>query len=850
MKTFAALLMIFLSGAISQPAWAAQTLQTQYARLQIDDHGFVPSLVALQSGKEYSPQGHASPLLSLHESGQPNDQLVTPASAVFHPEKHEIELKYPTGALAVVMAEEKGTYFRFQLVSLTPRGTVDNVVWGPLHTTVSGKIGDIIGVVRNDDWAIGMMGLDDNTIAGPVVDSDCYGMGYYIHSPDPVKFPVPPKYKEGQWFNIGGNGITDTAFYSHPEEYFQQVFGTGAKLEPEFGSSVAYHARDRQKSYNYLFSLLPGFQRSRPRHQTSDPVEGVDFIGSGVALYACPDDLGPATMEKITVAEGLPYIVIDGKWIRDPSAARPILFWNGPMDKCIEYTKAMGFKDISRDTGEFYPSLTSKWVGRVGFSNGRTMTYKEFAEEAAKHGLTHGGLHTLCLFLQGGVSHDVTPVPSEHLQTVCRTKLAKDISATDTDIVVTDPSFLADKGTWPQGDDSNYLRIGGEMLRYDGISETAPWTIKGVKRGHASKAVAHKAGDELVKLQQNCYNGFVPDMKLLLDYAQYYGELMARNGMTALDFDGLESTTYENHGYYAVRIFFRRLFDTYYKLTGKYPRITGSNVFAGGWEYMDACNVGGGDNMFNVASGRWNIEGKDIRNGFENSYYPGTFGIQGWHSDWSQYEAENIEAKSIGWFATYSLTVSADALDNTGDRDEIFKAFHAWEAARAANVFTKEQKLKLQNPDFKFHLEQVGDNAFKLYTVKETALWADADGKTHPVALANDGPAQPMDFALTIKEPWNKSVPVAGIVITLPDGSQIKSERAIKTGEFIICKGGKAYVAGGNRKKVVDLVMDHPAMLPTGDTKFVLSSTGAPKGGEPKFMLTVRLLGKAEDVGK
>ena len=169
--------------------------------------------------------------------------------------------------------------------------------------------------------------------------------------------------------------------------------------------------------------------------------------------------------------------------------------------------------------------------------------------------MTHGGLHTLCLFLQGGISNDVTPVPSEHLQTVCRTKLAKDISPTDTDIVVTDPSFLAEKGTWPQGDDSNYLRIGGEMLRYDGISDTAAVDLKGVKRGHASKAAAHKAGDELVKLQQNCYNGFVPDMKLMLDYADYYADLMVRNGMDTIDFDGFESTLYQNQGYYGVRVF-------------------------------------------------------------------------------------------------------------------------------------------------------------------------------------------------------------------------------------------------------------------------------------------------------
>ena len=195
-------------------------------------------------------------------------------------------------------------------------------------------------------------------------------MGYYIHSPDPVKYPVPPQYKEGQWFNIGGDGVSDTAFYSHPEEYFQQVFGSGAKLEPEFGSTVAYHARDRRKSYVHYFSLLPGFQRSRPRHMVSDPVEGVDFIGSGVALYACPDDQGLATIESIILAEGLPHIVIDGKWIRDPASLRaPPLYWSGPYDKCIEYAKALGLKDISRDTGEFYPCLGNNWsAGNVGFS--------------------------------------------------------------------------------------------------------------------------------------------------------------------------------------------------------------------------------------------------------------------------------------------------------------------------------------------------------------------------------------------------------------------------------------------------------------------------------------------------
>ena len=59
---------------------------------------------------------------------------------------------------------------------------MDNIVWGPLNTTISGKIGDIIGVVRDKDFAIGMFGIDDNTITGAVEEGDCYQMGYYIHS--------------------------------------------------------------------------------------------------------------------------------------------------------------------------------------------------------------------------------------------------------------------------------------------------------------------------------------------------------------------------------------------------------------------------------------------------------------------------------------------------------------------------------------------------------------------------------------------------------------------------------------------------------------------------------------------
>ncbi len=838
--------LVILVGLASQAAFAAQSLQMRYTQIQIDDKGFITSLASRQSGKEYSPAGHPSALMSLHEDGQANNKLVLPVSANFRTGQGEIELKYSNGATAVIKVAQKDTYFRFQLVSLTPRGTVDNIVWGPINTTISKTLGDLIGVVRDDDWAIGLLGLDDNTIAGPVVDGDCYGMGYFIHSPDPVKYPVPPQYKEGQWFNIGGDGVSDTAFFSHPEEYFHYVMGNGANLEPEFGSSVAYHARDRRKSYTYVYSLLPGFQASRPRHVVSDPVTGVDFIGSGVALYACPDDAGLKTIEAITLAEGLPHIVIDGKWIRDPASYRPTVYWGGPHDKCIQYTKALGLKDISRDTGEFYPNRGNNWdAGKIGFSNGKAIPFKEFTAEAHKNGLTNGGLHTLCLFLQGGLCNDVTPVPSEHLQTVCRTKLAKDISPTDTDIVVTDPTFLAEKGTYPLNDGSNFLRIGGEMLRYEGISDTAPWILKGVKRGHASKALAHKAGDELVKLQQNCYNGFLPDMTLMPDYADYYADLMVRNGMDTISFDGFESTVELNQGSYGTRIFCRRLFEAYAKLTGgKMPRVTASCVFSGSWEYLNVCDLGGGDHMFNATTGRRNIEGKDIGNAFSASYYPATFGIQGWHSEWSLYDAENLQAKAIGWEATYAFGLSQEVIDRTGERDAIFKAFRAWEEARGLGLFTKEQKLKLRDPDDKFHLEQTGPTAFVLYPIKEVKNSGQAGKDGTQVTITNSEESQPLQLALRVAGAAN------GAVIVLPDGSRIKAEQKIENGQFIICKGDHAYLADHFRKKITDLPMDHAAVLPKGKSKIGVEFSETARPGKIPFELTTWIFGNGQAVGK
>jgi len=804
------------------------TLQTRESRIRIDERGRVTSLVSRRSGKQYCPTGHPSALLSLHEAAQPAERLISPVTASFDHERHEILLRYANGAVARVKAEAKNSYFRFQLLALVNRGDVDDVVWGPIKTTVSKRIGDLIGVVRDDDWAIGMMGLDDNTIAGTPSPGDAYGMEYYIHSPDPKHYPLPANLREGQRFNIGGDGVSDVAFYSHPEEYFQMVFGTGAKLEPEFGSSLAYHSRDRRRSRTFVYSLLPHFPGSRPRHQVTDPVKA-DFIGSAVALYACPDSDGLAVIESIIASEHLPHVMMDGKWVRDPRGFKTDIAWYGPHDKLIEYADALGLKAVQDEgQGEYYANPADHWLGpRVAFSDGRKLSYKEYTAQLASHGIKYG-LHTLCLFAQPGRCTDVTPEASPKLQTVLRTSLAKDVSPAEAEITVTDPSYLSEDGTWPMRDGSNTLRIGTELIKYTGISDHAPYVLNGIQRGQdGTKAQSHRAGDQVSKLQMNCYNGFVPDIEGMLDYADYYAKVMAENGMAYIDFDGLESTLYQNQGYFGVRRFLRRFVDSFGKLTGgSAPRIMGSCVFPGGWEFMSVCNVGGGNNMFDPVLNRWGIEGKDVRNGFGNSYFPPTFGIQNYQSDWSVYDAENLQAKAIGWDATYMLGLSQDAVERSGNKAAIFGAFRTWENARAAGAFSSAVKQRLRDLNLKFHLDRE-KGAFRLTPIRET--------RSSTGEVDNPFAEQPLEFSLRI------SGAAGGCRIELPGGGTIVCDGKIEKGQFLICKDRRAYLADKDRQKIADIPLTGPARLPKGRSRILVDF---PRSAATRFDLTVWTAGK------
>jgi hypothetical protein len=800
----------------------ALNFRTKYMAIAVSNKGYITSVKNVRTGKEYCPKGMSSALLSLCQ----DKKYILPEAARFDRAKEEINLSYPNGSVATVKVLQKQEYLCLKLEALTNSAKIDNIIWGPYKLTISKLIGDIFSVLRDGEFAVGMMGLDDNTTCGPPTDGDLSFLYYYVHSPDPVKFPLPAGLREGQTFPIGGDGKNDVAFFSQPEEYFRMNGGNGAWLEPSFGAAICMHSRDRRREQMIQFPHYPDNldgKLNSSRYQLVTPADA-GYIGSSMAFYGCPDSLGLKTIEKIVLNEGLPHPLIDGKWVKDPASYRPDIAWSGPHDSLASYALRLGIKGVQDEGfGEYYPNPANRWGSRrINFKGAPAMTVPEYGAEMQKNGIRYG-LHTLCEFLQPDNNSDVSPVPSDSLAIMQRTILTKDISPEDTVITVRDTAHFNEFGGW-EGNQTNVLKIGKELIEYDGISRVPPYTFLHIKRGfHRTVRAAHRAGSTLVKLQPNCYQGFAPDISLQDLYADYYGKWLTEGKMNYIDFDGLESCMYQGHGQYSFKRFFGKLFDSYYKNGGKYLRVMGSGIQEGSWHFMSVCNVGGGDHMFSPVLNKWGIEGKDIRYMQESSYFPATFGIQNLDSDWSLYDAENLEAKSIGFNATYMLGLNQQVVEANPAKDAIFSAIGAWEKARVAAVFDNGLKERLKDLSFKYHLAQIGESKFVLTPIKEFRK-GDIPYQNTAVSaeVENLYAAQPMDMALRIHIAGNDSVD--GIKVTVPGLGEVVIDRQLKNGMFVIGRGNELYVADGSRRKMEMVAIQREMVLPSGKSTFAFAA--------------------------
>ena len=720
-------------------SYAQLNLSTDYFKIHINSNGFITSMknITVKPFREFSINNKPSPLMCLYNSSK--KEFYKPEKATFENNNTTIALRYANGSVAKVAVSVHKKYFKFTLQSLTQREGIDDVQWGSFNTNITNLFGNVIGLARDTtesvNYAIGALALNDITIGGnSITEGDAAPFQYVIHTPDAKRFPLPASLHEGQLFPIGGDGISDVAFYSHPEEYYRILYGNTATVDRNGRIAVTYHARDRSKKRDILFSLIPFLKNDEPNHQEVQRLPGVDFIGSSIALWGSPDSTALLdVIQNIVLSEGLPYPTINGKWVKDPARYISDVTTEGNLfDSTISYVSQMGFKAIEANDLPYFKVDR----GNEGYIDGKNFetkpfhftggnkSHKEFTDISNPLGILMGR-HTITTALAPGTK-DASPVPGDSLCYQQKRILTKSIAETDTNLVVNDPSFMNEIASWEgHALGLNIIKIGKELIYYLGVSDKPPYTLQHVKRGYwGTKKSNHEAGDTVYKLQVTLnygYDGLIPDIYLQDKIAEYYADVSRINGIRFIDLDGQEFLFNNGHGYYSVKRFFRKLFDRA-SLDGiPYLRISGATLSEGSWHYQSVWNVGGGKNMYDLTTDQWGSttsEGKDLRNVAFANYFPATFGGNfGISSSSTPKEYEHIEAISIGVGVTYIMPINQKSIESCPRKYEIFNAIRTWENARAANAFPRKIKRKLADPAKSWHLEQIDKDNWKLYRV-------------------------------------------------------------------------------------------------------------------------------------
>ncbi|TKG96993.1 hypothetical protein EYV94_00775 [Puteibacter caeruleilacunae] len=451
-------------------------------------------LTSLKGNQEYLPSGAEGYLISLRV----NNDTLYPQSATW--KKNNITAKFEQGIEITLRYEQEKNYLKFTIAEVKNEKPIDAVLYGPFPTTINETIGEIVGVVREQGYAIGMQSLNAKTTGGKLLKRD------------------------------GSD----------------EARGTAA-TEESYGSSLQAYCINRNKDRVHTI-----WNNRIPNAVIQANPDG-KLQGSAIALFGCKEVDVLSRLEEIELKEGLPHATINGVWAKvSPEANKPYFitsFTESTIDECLEYTQKLGFTTLY-DGGPF-----SNWghfdLHKNAFPNGWE-GMKACVEKAQAKGIRLG-VHTLTNFITTNDAY-VSPIPHKGLMTYCKTVLTKPISATDTEIYVENIDGYDFK------DACQALRIGDEIIRFAGVSKDKPYRLINCKRGqYKTKAQSHDKGAVTARLADHGYKTLFPTFEFQKEIINNLANFLNHTGVGQIDFDGHEGGWGTGEGEFGMDYFSEQL---------------------------------------------------------------------------------------------------------------------------------------------------------------------------------------------------------------------------------------------------------------------------------------------------
>ncbi len=726
-------------------------LRTGGFQVRINNAGNIISFFDLSNNKEYCSTIQASPLIQIKTGGQYEE----PSSAKYLMNKEQIILAYSKSAVAITVKYSiKKNHIVFEIIDITPKDKIDLILWGPYSTSINKTVGEIIGVVRNGNYAVGIQSLNVKTVGG----------------------------------------------YPDPEEGFE--FGRGRTAEKkEWGSVLQAYSIDRSKKRN--ISVWNGSWPNMP----VEPLKNETILGSKIALFGCAEDDVLNRIGEIEIAEGLPHPMIDGVWVKlSPHTGRSYLiadYSESTVDELLGYAKRANLMTL------YHMNIFDSWgkyeITKRDFPNG-IEGLKKSVEKAKALGIRLGA-HTLTNFINTNDPY-VTPVPDKRLVKTGSSILTSDINETEKEIQVASPEYF-------NNENANWLHtvvIDEELVRYRTVTVQQPYKLLDCERGaFGTKASSHNKNSIVGKLADHPYKIFFPNIDLQREIAINLARRFNETGLAQLDFDGHEGCGATGQGDYAIDLFAKDFYDNI-----DHSVINGtSNSKHFYWHITNYHNWGEPwFEGFRESMQEYRINNQAL---LERNYLPNMLGWYLLTETTTLQDIEWMLARAAGYKAGFALATDLTALQKNPETGQILNAIKEWETLRQLNAFTEEQRDLMKNPKTEFHLEKVKNGMWNLYPldasneyVYEKTIKQPGEPTSAEWFFENNNLEQPMQFKLKVS---GEDGTIKNPVFEIDNFTTVAYNVELKNNETLLCEGFKTarvYNDKGRQIKTVEANISIP----------------------------------------
>jgi len=792
----------FISCSLFAPAYE---FKTDLFQITIDETGSITHFIDLQKDIDYLANQISSPLMSVRI----DNELLSPQSAQMMDNNQVLLLKYTNGVEAKLKVKTNHTHITFELTEISEQDRVELIIWGPYQTTINKTIGETVGIVRGDEYAIGIQALNPKTLGGyPWNENDCMPQLDIFDQDD-----LSDMSEEGKRYVL---------------------YRVEAAKPTDTGSSLQAYCRNRNKE-----RIIENWGHEK---YTAPPFEDGGIIGSKIALFGCPVEQTLATIGKIELAENLPHPLIDGQWSKITKAASSAYlimgFGEQDIEKSLDVCQKAGFKYV------YHPGPFENWghfkLNEIQFPNG-VASMRNCVEKAKARNIILGA-HTLTNFITTNDPY-VTPVPDKRLAKVGISTISSDIDKKQTEIPIESPDFFNQFK-------NNHLKsavIGNELIRYGSVSEEAPWRLLDCQRGAFKTEISvHKKGETIAKLADHAYKVFLTDAELSIEVSKNIAELLNKTGLGMISFDGLEGNRSTGMGNYGEVLFTNTWFENINDDIKSHYIVSASRTSHYFWHIYTRMNWGepwyAG---FRESQTEYRMKNQPY---FKRNLMPA---MLGWFKMTPETSLEDIEwmlARSAAFNAGYAFVTGYETIENNHQSDEIFNLLGQWEKARMSGAFNEEQRSKMEDINNEFHLETVSESEWQLQQIfshkfkHEKKVRQPGEPLYSTFDFENAAKDQTMNFILSAIDGGIKQ-----IKIEIDNYKQILLPITLKEGETIKYTGGKsATVYSKNWRKLKEIDIDASAFsLSKGDHKITFDCQFT-KGKEPYAKFEVRIAGPAE----